>query len=664
MDGYDDPPPPESKTLWFGRDPDTGAPITLKVQDLGNGIGIVDWNIAGVLHHLRMGGDDREWRKYLNRKFTEPTAGGSRSWAEKNGFEAYTRRLLDMLVKDRYGGNLSQGKRLVESIGKLVPIPGQYDRRSPEAFEPVGFRDFYTRDERTNRNKQILELLPEEGQKYGEDSGIRVLIANGGTEALSAAVVAGDERLAGNAHGTWAIVSLPHGVTVQTEGRIVRPDIMLGSLLRTAASLQSGNYLDTPVELPIKSEVRKTTSYETAVSDVSSFEVLGNETALRYYQGRNRALLFDEPVGPLPLTRSSCEFAETFAEQMKTVTEQQKEADPGLRALVEAVENLSTIRGEASAINERTLCKERELTPRSSPSTSAGLSWVYQLRLLTDPWEITRDMTENPNTTKFRKDVFDDQKFLWKPTSLPLLGGVLGAESFLVDATVTMCTVGLAPPVLADLLKWSNLANKGIRALRWMGNKISAPPKKETWGKTFREQYRLHRRNPGIATELAVDAGSWFTEKFLLPKAVKLAARLGHNADAFRVLVEQTPDDDTFLARKANYLRKRGQDWKGFWDQVRGPEGVSKPTLYRAEGISDLSGLRIADPWKSPLPNSDYSTEGSLLSTEGDLLGAFGGGIDGFDVPRTRGTRVAAFSGMERVESRDPRGARAFEAPW
>ncbi|MEU4345319.1 hypothetical protein AB0H00_29390 [Nocardia sp. NPDC023852] len=433
---------PTDTTLWFGRRPESRTDITVTVRDLGNGIALLDRDVADLLHLLRMDVGSDIYRRLLNRRYHHRRRKRAPSWPGKVGFENYGQTLLAMLADDLHSGGTSSAKKLVESFSKFTPIPEGFNLSTLDTYDPTGFRDQWKRDPVTGCNLQILELPPGDGKSYGEDSGIRIIIANGGDDIANTGVIPADRVCARDCRGTWSIVSLPHGLLLETEGRIIRPDIMLGTLLRTAAGLQSGSYDDIIVELPIRTGTRKRYTRDTALSYLTSFEILGNQSALNYYNQGNRHTACDQSPTPLPVTRIAHEVAEKFNDILRNVTPEQKRTDPGLAGLIHRATQLPAVRSETADINETLLSTERGLTPRISPAFSSGLSWIYQLRLLDDPRRLTKTILEAPQRSGLRGSLLTGRELVWKKAVEPIVGNIPDAQEYMNDNIIGLTATG------------------------------------------------------------------------------------------------------------------------------------------------------------------------------------------------------------------------------
>ncbi|MBF6339296.1 hypothetical protein IU450_25875 [Nocardia abscessus] len=432
---------PREITLWFGRHPNSRTDITVTVRDLGNGIALLDRDVADLLHSLRMDVGSDIYRKLLNRRYLHRRGKRASAWPGTVGFERYGRTLLEMLVEDLHSGRTPSARKLVESFSKFTPIPEGFNLSTSDTYDPTRFRDQWKRDPVTGRNLQILELPPGDGRSYGENSGVRVIIANGG-DVANTGVIPGDRSCARNCRGTWSIVSLPHGLLLETEDRIIRPDIMLGTLLRTAASLQSGSYDDTIVELPIRTGPRKRYTRDTALSYLSSFEILGNQSALNYYNQGNRRSAGHQSPAPIPVTWIAAEVAEKFNAVLRNVTHEQTMTDTGLADLIHRATQLAALRADTAEINEALLSTERGLTPRISPAFSSGSSWIYQHRLLDNPHLLTRAILEAPQRSGLHEKLLTSRELVWKKAVEPIVGNVPDAQEYMRDNIIGLTTTG------------------------------------------------------------------------------------------------------------------------------------------------------------------------------------------------------------------------------
>ncbi len=433
---------PTDTTLWFGRHPNSRTDITVTVRDLGNGIAVLDRDVADLLHLLRMDVGSDVYRKLLNRRYLHRHRNRAPSWPGKVGFERYARTLLAMLVEDLHNGGTPSAKKLVESFSKFTPIPEGFNLSTSDTYDPTRFRDQWKRDPVTGRNLQILELPPGNGRSYGENSGVRIIIANGGDDVANTGVIPADRICARNCRGTWSIVSLPHGLLLETEDRIIRPDIMLGTLLRTAASLQSGSYDDTIVELPIRTGPRKRHTRDTALSYLTSFEILGNQIALNYYNQGSRRAAGDQSPAPLPVTRIAAEVAEKFNAVLRNVTHEQTMTDTGLADLIHRATQLPALRADTAEINEALLSTERGLTPRISPAFSSGLSWIYQRRLLESPHLLTKTILEAPQHSGLHEKLLTSRELVWKNAVEPIVGNISDAQEYMHDNIIGLTATG------------------------------------------------------------------------------------------------------------------------------------------------------------------------------------------------------------------------------
>ncbi|MBB5940378.1 hypothetical protein FHS42_007476 [Streptomyces zagrosensis] len=643
--------------LYFGKD-DAGQPIELEVFDLGNGIGCVDVHPVELLHRLEMLPDTSENRKVRDRylKLREKQdARKKESWADREGFVKYVEALLKKLMEPGEG---EKGKKLVEGLAKLAPIPEGYDPKSPTEYDPLKYRESYARN-RNGGNVQVLELSA--GGKAGGDSGLRVLIANAGRSATESTYLPAGEAQSSNHRGTWGIVGVPHGVITQIGDSLYPPEVALGYLLRYAGSGLSGSIDNSEVNLPLASKWTKAHKYERATADLTAFEALGNDAAMRHYL-KFYTRSGDKESG-LPESREACRVADGYEERLQSVRPEDMEKDPGLKKFVADSKELADLREKVLRITEKGLCSDRDVKARTSPAQAADFDLVVEWDLMVDPNTLTRDEYENPKTSRVR-GLVRNMRFAWGPTYCPPLACFLALKNFAhgLDLGVSVLKriakgedpyregdppepdQGELANSLGELLQrglvphdWYSGIQKGAKYLIRIGKMLNYAAHKvpdirheaRTWKEIALDKLEYGRRNPG---EIALDVGTVVWDllpvafdvvKSMLPPGVAAGAlsetdfikkMIGEGWDYIKALRPGLEDEARMpynrrgllfrLSEKSRDIEKQAE---GIKDALLAPKGVSGSALYRSTGAWDLTRLKKTSNWRAPLSFGEVS---------------------------------------------------------
>ncbi|MGW8954727.1 alpha/beta hydrolase [Streptomyces sp. NPDC055709] len=425
-------------TLDFGVGPD-GEPRLLEVVNLGGGICCTGMDVLDVLRAVGIdaAGGKRGIRTYARREKqraerTDPRAEEKRARqsADREDFPRYVEGLLKLLAvqpsgKSGWGAPFESGSTLVSSVEKLVPIPRGWVTADMDNW------DQYSRDAESDRSRQILEKVDPSSPTGASDSGLRIIIANAGRNASRRDVFPGASEEAQDGSGTWAVLSVPHGVIEEREDKLQRPDVMLGYQLAMATHVLSGSWNPSKKYLKVVNSLTNATSFEMATAPLTEWAALGNETALRDYLKKAG----QDPEAPLPPVRHAAVTADDFAHSLSEAIEEGILDEEAWRPAL----SLADTRALAASITLRKLAKERDLPVLNSPEGGGSKSALWaQHELNVDPREITSAMAKNPNTTvKQSTPALGQGRILW--------GGMSKTAKFLgtLNNPVTVATSAL-----------------------------------------------------------------------------------------------------------------------------------------------------------------------------------------------------------------------------
>ncbi|UUN30351.1 hypothetical protein [Streptomyces sp. FIT100] len=290
-----------------------------------------------------------------------PSFGADRDPCGAMSFWRYIKRLILML--DKAGG---EPQKLVRGIEGLAPIPGTYEKaRAADAgyrYVANSMIEGYDVDEQ-GTHLQILRTLQE-----NKDSGIRVVIFNGGNTALNAWATPRSGPRSADGTGTYAVLSVPFAWVLQYQGHILRPEIMLGGLLAHATFILSGSMDYTEVEVPISF---KTPYFAVEKMPLWQAQVMGCSAAIRYLKEQNRHDISD--LDPMDSFKKSFKMAEDFQD----ATAENSAIIPFARALLKS-------RKDVLGINEAMISKSFGQKRRHN-FTPHGPHYITQGRLTCSP---------------------------------------------------------------------------------------------------------------------------------------------------------------------------------------------------------------------------------------------------------------------------------------
>ncbi|MFI6847816.1 hypothetical protein OG535_29310 [Kitasatospora sp. NBC_00085] len=485
-----------AKALDFGVDPKKpGVRRVLHATEIELGIACAPLSAVdfGYEWGLLTSGRDKldECERVLGRKIlVEPRL----PWASgdhpgRDGFVGYVMRLI---------GSLKQkplGKQLLEDIGKLLPVPNTYIPDSP--FDFANLSGGWARHDRFGHNEQVLEEPPGADGRPGRDSGVRVLILNGGPDLRNTWVLGGNEVNSGDGKGAWVVISFPWGRILQAEGFLLRPDILLGNLLNRAVGILSGAADDRPVDIPVS---WKPWEYRTVRTTVSEAIALGAEVPLRYIQAgfKDVGVFSQAPIRQPALVTSAAGMAAKFLIAVNSAPD-----SPEVRDLKTRMLGTEAARRRAWTVNEAKLSEEHGLPSRlSARQVGTDLYWEHQL--LRDPTTMTAEVVRNPKTAT-AAGFIGSRRLLFDVTSkADLAWAVLVALEVPLQKGITalldlfsLGTMGESAGRIATLLMPSNLY-KVANTARWVETFVLQP--------LLQQQTEEFLLGAGVGAVAAVDA--------------------------------------------------------------------------------------------------------------------------------------------------------------
>ncbi|MFF3070023.1 hypothetical protein ACFVSN_30355 [Kitasatospora sp. NPDC057904] len=351
----------------------------------------------------------------------------------KAGFIGYITFLLEMLKQE---GTL--GQLLLDDIKNLVPIPAGYTPGT--GFDFTKTEASYARDPYSLYGVQRIEsadlsLLPGE---MGKDSGIRVLILNGGTDMRNMWVKAGSEVHAGDGKGSWVIISFPWARILQAEGFLLRPDVMLGNCLHRAGLILAGVSDHSRVHVPVSCSMTQFETVEMTMDDAYS---IGAPAALRFAQTTSDqedvkylAALGEAKIEAPAKVRRAAELARDFRIELYG-----NQNSDYLRELYRSIEGTQAAREKAWEVNERELSEERSL-PYRLAAQKVGPDMYWQRRVIKEPTQLGEVEVKNPKTAAALNLVGWDAELYYNPQEKSDIAWMIGATvgDILTDVVVPM----------------------------------------------------------------------------------------------------------------------------------------------------------------------------------------------------------------------------------
>lgn len=462
-----------AKALDFGVDPvKPGVRRILHATEIEPGIACAplsavdfgyDWGLLAGEHDKLA-----DYERVLGRKILMeprlPWANGD--FPGKTGFVGYIMRLI---------GSLKQkplGEQLLKDIGNLWPVPDGYTPGKPFDFSAI--EGSWARNKRFGHNEQLLEEPPS-GGRPGPNSGVRVLILNGGPDLRNTWVMGGNERNSGDGKGAWVVISFPWGRVLQAEGFLLRPDILLGNLLNRAVGILTGAADDRPADIPVS---WKPWEYRTVRTTVSEAIALGADVPLRYIQAgfENVGVLSQAPIRQPALVTSAANTAATFLQDLMPVSH----TSPELQRLRVWLTGTERARTRAWTVNEKKLSDEHGLPSRlSARQVGTDLYWEHQL--LRDPTTMTAEVVANPKTATAAGFIGSRRLLFDVTSSADLAWAVLVALEVPLQKGITalldlfsLGTMGETTDRIATLLMPSNLY-KVANTARWVETFVVQP---------------------------------------------------------------------------------------------------------------------------------------------------------------------------------------------
>lgn len=575
-----------TKALYFGVDPKKpGVPRTVNVREIEPGIavaatlGSVDFGYTWGLLTGRSNAALDEHERVLGRKILMqprfPWQTGDQPG--KDGFGNYVTRLIGALKQK------PKGQQLLADIANLLPVPDGYTPGKTFDFSKLSAS--WARSMAFGHNEQLLETPPATLGAPGADSGVRVLILNGGPDLRNTWVMAGNDRNSGDGRGAWAAISFPWGRVLQAEGILLRPDILLANLLNRAVGILSGASDDRPVDVPVS---WKPWEYRTVRTTLSEALALGAEAPLRYIQSGfdDFGVLSQAPIRAPKIVKAAGDMVARFVIDLTAAAG----SDSGLRELAQRMIPTEGARRRAWTLNEKAISDEHGLPSRES-SQHVGKDLYWEHHLLKDPTTLTAEVVANPKTAtatgfithgRLLFDVASKQDLAWAvlvALEAPLQKGITA----LLDL-FTLGTMNQPIEKAVSLLMPSNLYEI-VNSVRWVETFVVKP--------LMHQQAERFLLGSGIGVVAAVDT----LVNEMLSTFAEVARKQFSGANAKKDFAQQVQRKDD---KENNRKKLIAEARKGTPSPPPAPEN-SKIPEYLQQGAALVWGL-AADQVPVPLP--------------------------------------------------------------
>ncbi|MFC5802209.1 hypothetical protein [Streptomyces formicae] len=589
--------------------PEPGQQLIVPLTEVSPGIGVCHLDLSDIRSLWKNFAGPVSEAGNLKKVSHLPSWGSNWDPCGAMGFNAYVQQLISLL---REGSKA--GKTLLENVLNLSPVPYLFaiNREAVYPGSILGGTDLNQDIGGAGENRQILL------DTQGRDSGIRVVVFNGGTNILNSWVAPRNMLRSADGTGTYAIMSLPWGAVLQYQGHILRPEIMLGSLLAHASLILTGamDYTEVHVPLSLKNQY-----FVTQKMPMWQVHTTGNHAAIRYLN----ALDFEFDL--TKAYRDSLDLAKAFAE---------KATESTAKSTAKAVE---TAREKVLGLTEADISKDFGL-PRRHSFTPHGPHYILQAMLRSSParfknayavdaakaWThryLTRPVLlwDPSRKSDFAKSVVND---IWDAASKVLVVAVAGEAlitpdrffsanalfELAADKTFAPGTAGVTPSaVLFRLVSPSTIfaMKNDIEKLAFISE---FNMKKEAEGKKIRYQPNDPTLRDLVFESMGKGSSTTYAETSLLDK-IRDAARVVFNTEYAHAIVDNSIDVGTHAAIADWGATVLDKDWAAFLTTY----GI--PGLRPAQ--STLANLK--DIFSTALPVLDYIPTGSLkdwVSTIGE----------------------------------------------